>query len=292
MTRFQQIAEYERINRAFEKMFFPSVKRAIHSKVKEVINKIDSGGIDSAIRHLHTEFANNQIRIAVERLYRIVGMKHARLNYSRMLSEKGYSPNFQTKGFGLSDQWERFITNYFRRHLIEKITFDIARTTRDALLRVLIVANTEGWGADKTVDKLTDWPYERFQAARIVRTEVNRAANVGATANSESLEYQQVKEWISAEDFRVRGHNKKDHANHVLLDGQKIDAYDRFRDSVNGDLLEFPGDINASAASCINCRCKIAFTAKRDENGDLIPKKRSIVVIQPGQNPNRNTILI
>lgn len=295
MTRRQHIKEYERINRKFEAMFMPSIKRAIHYKVQQTIYHIEERGISAGIHYLQIDIGNVQLERSVTRLYQTVGMYWARKEYSRMLNEtgrKGHIPGMITKGFGFSELWHRFITDYFKRYLLEVITYDVATTTRDALLRVLIAANAAGWGVDQTVDKLKDLPFEKSQAAKIVRTEVNRAANAGSWANYLTLPYQCNKEWLSSEDHRVRGTSPKDHADHVALNGVKIDAEDKFTDPRNGDRLNFPGDVNGSAASVIECRCHDLFTAKRDKDGNLIPKRVSTVVIFPGDFRRPQTITI
>lgn len=202
------------------------------------------------------------------------------------------SSKIQTKGFGFNAAWTKFIEDYLQRFLIDKITFAVASTTREALLRALTRGVDSGLGVDGMIDTLKDWPYERFQAARIVRTEVNRAANVGAKAQAETGKYEQQKEWVAINDFRTRGHNPKDHASHVALNGTKIDAGDLFIDPRNGDKLQFPGDPNASAESTINCRCSAVFVNKRDNNGNLIPKRRSTAVTYPAQQRRVQNITI
>lgn len=285
MTRDQIISEFTRVNRKYESLYFPKVSKALASKKKDVIIKLNSGGIEYAKSWLSSDLGNTLLTDLVTDLYKTVGLRHARMNYSRMLNEngrKGHIAGMEVKGFGFNQIWTEFIVQYFRQYLLQKITYDVAATTRAALLGILATATTEGWSVDQTVDKVEGWN-ERYQAARVVRTEVGRAANVGAKANSDTLSYEQQKEWVSAHDFRVRGHKKSDHANHIKLDKTKIDAEDKFVDSVNGDQLDFPGDITASAASVINCRCMVVYTAKRDENGNLVPKRRSTSVIYPGQ---------
>ncbi len=194
--------------------------------------------------------------------------------------------------FGFNPTWTKFIVDYLNRFLIEKITFEVSRTTRDELLKVLNQAITEGWSIDETVKRIESLPFTKMQAARIVRTEVNRAANVGAKAQSSTFAFEQNKEWISAEDNRVRGLRPSDHANHVVLDGVTINEGDVFVDIRNGDRLEFPGDPRASAASTINCRCSVAYVAKRNAEGRLIPKRQTTTVIFPNQRVNRQIVTI
>jgi hypothetical protein len=279
--------EYERVNRKYEALFEPKIRRAIHSQVMRVRSVLEAQGIDGAIRLLNETMANPDMGEAVKDLYITVGKRHAQMTYSRLLHEtrrrKFNTPQLETKGFGFNSQWVAFITNYLDRFLLEKITIEISNTTRNALLHALTVGYMGGMSVDQQVDALKDWPYERFQAARIVRTETNRAANVGATAQADTSEYEQVKEWLSAGDWRVRGRNPKDHADHWGLNGQKIDAGDLFHDRVSGDYLQFPGDPKASAATTCNCRCQAAYTFKRDKNGNLIKKRKTTTVIYPSQ---------
>lgn len=290
MTRQQQIQQFERINRRFEKIFMPKVQRAIHSQVKAVIRELRSNGYASAKHYLSTHVGNEELTKVIKELYTKVGRRWAQITYSRLLPEvrgqKSRPLILQTKNFGFNSEWTNFINNYLKQFLLDKITFRVSETTRNVLLNVMTSATTEGWSIDQTIDRLQDWPYERYQAARIVRTETNRAANVGSTAQAETSKYEQQKEWMSADDNRVRGNpvnGKKDHADHWTLDGNKIDAGDVFHDIRNGDQLMFPGDPKASAASTINCRCKVSYTFKRDKDGNLILKRKTTSVIFPGQ---------
>lgn len=299
MTRAQQIQQFERINRRFERKFMPKVQRAIHAQVKEVIKDLRSDGFATARYNLLRSVGNEKLSKVIKELYTTVGRRWAQVTYSRLLIEERkekYRPlTLQTKGFGFNYEWTQFILNYLQQFLLDKITFQVADTTRNALLRALAVSVAAGMSIDQTIDKLEDWPFERFQAARIVRTETNRAANVGSTAQSETSKYEQQKEWMSADDNRVRGNpvnGKKDHADHWSLDGNKIDAEDVFHDLRNGDQLRFPGDPQASAASTVNCRCHASYTFKRDANGNLIPKRKTTTVIYPGQTRTRRTVTV
>lgn len=271
MTKEEIISKYVRMNRKFEIAFMPKVKKAIHVKVKDVIDDLRNHGYERAMSNLSSDVGNETMAMTINNLYRIVGVAHAKNTYSRLKHEE--------KGFGFNLEWTNWILNYLQQFLLEKITFKIAETTREALMKALQVGITAGLGVDGMIAQLEDWPFERYQAARIVRTEVNRAANVGAKAQAQTGEYQQQKEWVSVRDFRTRGHNPNDHANHVALNGTKIDEDDYFTDPRNGDKLQFPGDPQGKAESTINCRCQAVFVNKRDDKGNLIPKKRTNVFI-------------
>lgn len=262
----------------------PKVQRALHTQVQAVINDLPQG-YDYAMGQLRQTVGNDALNRVIRTLYKQVGTRHAQITYSRLLHD-------QQKGFGFNAIWTQFIEDYLKRFLLDKITFAVASTTREALLRALTRGVEKGLGVDGMIDTLKDWPYERFQAARIVRTEVNRAANVGAKAQAETGQYEQQKEWVAVKDFRTRGHKPQDHASHVALNGTRIDANDLFIDPRNGDKLEFPGDPNASAESTINCRCSAVFVNKRDNNGNLIPKRRTTVVTYPAQQRRVQNVVI
>jgi hypothetical protein len=241
----------------------------------------------------------------IEDLYQDVGLKFAGLQWKSLQQELRDAPksSFGTvfiskesiviKGsFGFNPTWSKFIKDFLQRFLLDKITFDVATTTRDTLITTLQDGIDRGLGVDQIVKELEDLPFSATKAAQIVRTEITRAANTGTMAAGETFQYEQNKEWISAQDRRVRGTDIHDHASHVALDGHKIDVEDVFIDPRNGDQLRFPGDPLASAASTINCRCSIALTAKRGANGRLIPKRQTTAVIFPNQRRTRQIVTI
>lgn len=294
MKRSQIKRQYVETNRKFEAMFMPSIQKAIASKTAQVRIHLRQGGFSEANEYLSRELTNEALTRVIRTLYSTIGRRHAQLTYSRLLKDRT-----QKKGFGFNERWTQFILQYLNQFLLQKITFEVNNTTRDALLKALAEGTEKGWSIDQMVDHLQHWPFERFQAARIARTETNRAANVGNKAQAETSEYQQQKEWISAQDFRVRGRKPKDHADHWKLNGTKVDEDDVFIDPRNGDRLMFPGDPKASAASTVNCRCVAAYTLKRDAQGNPIKKRQTTSVVFPGQQrrpvvvqPRRTTTVI
>lgn len=83
-------------------------------------------------------------------------------------------------------------------------------------------------------------------AARIARTEVHTAANIGSDEAARSTGVDIVKEWASTEDGRVR-------PTHDAADGQRREMDEPF--DVGGVSLDFPGDPKGPAREIINCRC-------------------------------------
>lgn len=85
-----------------------------------------------------------------------------------------------------------------------------------------------------------------YRTERIVRTEVNRAANWASLEGSKSLGMDMNKIWISA---FTKGSRKT----HMAADGQKVSLEERF--NVAGEMLLYPGDPAGSAENTINCLC-------------------------------------
>lgn len=284
--------EYVRMNRKLETKWFPKIKGAIQDKVSSLIVRLRKDGIHSGIEFLHQDTSNKMLADIVMKLYQNVGSVHARSSQRILMQEIGKSEgSYHSKRIGYAQQWIDFIQNYLKAFLLEKITFRINETTRDQLLAVLNEAVQKGWGVDETVNHLQDLPFVGYQAARIVRTEINRAANAGVLAQGVSFEYELQKIWISVRDSRTRGVNPKDHADHFSMDGQTVDFYEHFVDARSGNLLMMPGDPKVGPEDTVNCRCNFATRPKRDENGRLIPKKSNVYVEMP-INRNRQTVTI
>lgn len=91
----------------------------------------------------------------------------------------------------------------------------------------------------------------QYQAERIVRTESTLAANYATQQSALQIfpGSQMSKEWISAQDERVR-------FDHSQADGQIVKFNEFFL--VGGERLEYPGDPRGSAGNVINCRCSTA----------------------------------
>jgi len=297
LNRTLHIQQTALLQRKYESKYFPKVKAVIKSEIDRVKSAVQAHGIHAGMNYLHGQFHSKGLPGVIEGLYKDVGLKFAQRQWSMLQSELRSAPKsvevvMQLKGFGFNPTWTAFIKDFLQRFLLDKITFDVATTTRDMLINILQDAIDRGLGVDQIVKELDDLPLSETQAARIVRTEITRAANVGAMAAGDTFAYEQNKEWISAHDMRVRGYDPKDHASHVSLDGNKIDVEDVFIDPRNGDQLRFPGDPLASAASTINCRCAIALTAKRNASGRLIPKRQTTAVIFPNQRRTRQIVTV
>jgi hypothetical protein len=107
--------------------------------------------------------------------------------------------------------------------------------------------------------------FYKWQALRIARTETTFASAYAAMRAASKSNFEMTKEWVSAKDDRTR----KDHR---LENGQIVDFNDPFIMN-DGSQLQYPGDPKGKPGQVINCRCTIAFKAKKDKDGNIIFKK-------------------
>lgn len=241
---------------------------------------VETYGPEGAMSRLNNDIVNNGISKEVNDLWIQVGLFHANRTY------RGLVKTEQKATLGFNAQWTATIQEFLRMFLIDKVLFKSSETTKNMLLNVISEGIKEGWGVDKIVDELENFDGLRYQAARIVRTEVNRAANLGVKTGADSFPYEQNKVWISVHDFRTRGANPDDETDHLRMDGQTVPFDAKFTDPRSGEQLDFPGDPKASPGDTINCRCTHAIVGQRDQRGRLIPKSR-ITVIREFNRPQR-----
>lgn len=123
--------------------------------------------------------------------------------------------------------------------------------------------------ADITLNLQRQFGWYKYQALRIARTETTTATNYATVLASQNSEWVQVKKWISVQDARTR---RPPHSiyDHLDMNGQTVDEFAPF--FVGGENIEFPGDPKAKSGNTINCRCKIVFLLKEDEDGLPIRK--------------------
>jgi hypothetical protein len=186
-------------------------------------------------------------------------------------------------GMGRAETWLLYVQDWLRQHGLQMVV-TITGNSRALYLRIANEAIQEGLdqglsAEDVTkliVERLQDegYTYARYRARRIARTETNRATNEGHMQGARALPFEVTKVWISAKDNRTR-REPRDEWDHWVLDGAVVDYDIPFKArSRNGQEIEvrMAGDVEAPAGFTINCRCRVAFEGKRDQNGNLIMK--------------------
>lgn len=148
------------------------------------------------------------------------------------------------------------ISDWVHKFLAEKAN-GITGTLK-AALKEIVVAGANG---DKSISEIGQDINNRFksksayEAYRIARTEVHGAASAGVDAGARATGLDLKKQWLSAEDGRVR-------EAHSQADGQTVGMDESF--TVDGEKMRFPGDPYGSAGNVINCRCTTLYIPTED----------------------------
>jgi uncharacterized protein with gpF-like domain len=147
-------------------------------------------------------------------------------------------------------------------------------SVHQTLIESIIKVIADGYENNLSVAEITRNLQNKFgwfksQALRIARTETTTATNLATVLASQNSEYQLQKTWISSQDNRTR-RPPKSMFDHYDMNGVTVDAERPF--FVGGEELDFPGAPNGASGNIINCRCKVVFTIKEDEDGLPIRK--------------------
>lgn len=258
-----------------EAPFIKPVALAIKSQIDKVIAVLQSQGVHAAKIANERILMNEELYKPISDLYKVFGLYQARkttlqINRSARAAE-------QKAGFGTDQNLLQAIISYLKQFIFSRVVIPITQTTRDLILQTIIKGEQEGWGISKMVAELGNTDITVSRAYTIVRTESQKAMQYGQQVASRNSRWQTVKEWISAHDNRTR-------TSHRIVDGMKVDEHERFpvpiiRKGIQQgvDLMLGPGDPHASAGNVINCRCTMVTIAKRDENGRLVLKPKTMV---------------
>lgn len=264
------LLQYHRANRKFERKYLPKIEKALNGVVSSLIGDIRKSGIFKAMTDLSTQLWSDELTKPLLAVYKDVGLFHATQTYRRIKSEIGQ------KQLGRSEQWIADVNRILRETLLQFSVVGTSETLRNHLLLVLRDGIEKGLSVDEMVALLSDSQFTKYQAERIIRTEVGRAANTAVGVASESFNVEMDKEWFAFRDLRTRGVNRKDKKDHYHMDGQTVDYYADFTDPRSGEKIAYPQAPGGSAAMVINCRCTWAAIPKRDANGMLIRKSNQI----------------
>lgn len=263
----------------FERQHLKAIFKALHDQIQPVVKLLRQQGIEAAANSLDTVEINAHLAAPIRDIYSDVGLYFA----NKTIHDLRQSSKEEKAGFGFNLEFLQAILNYFARYLLNKAVLPISETTKNQILEVLNKGVSEGWGAEKIANELESPELLLWRARLIVRTEANKAMNYGQLLGESKSEWESMKIWIAANDHRTRH-------SHREVDDVTIDFKDRFHvpiyQTVGGvrgktkgirmqtgvDLMSGPGDVHASAGNVCNCRCTLAFKAKRDENGRLIRK--------------------
>lgn len=228
----------------------PVFNQALESQIQPLYVKIME---TSDIRDIEVPPLDNQpIQDAYQRLYLTVAVPFAmRKRRQWKKSQKADDDEI------FEDLITREALIYLEKHAGMTITA-VGDTSKELIRQLLTELTPEildsGMGGGQAQTMLRDriqsaWhEMKYYRTERIVRTEVNRAANWGSLEGTKSLGVEMNKVWMSA-------FVKDSRDPHKAADGQKVDLYDDFE--IGGEHLQYPGDPKGSAWNTINCLCGI-----------------------------------
>jgi len=258
--------EVTRMQLRLQSKYKPKIERALRNQVEKFIEK-------------RSELWNEELLLVFAKLYRETVLVFANFQYKRLkqLSEK------QTMGFNAV--WTQEVNEWLSMNGLQLVS-TVSNSQKERILAIINNAIQEGveqgFGSDvvttNIVSRLREFGKigQGFIAERIARSETMRAANIGHMKGANAHNFYVKKEWIAAKDNRTRRQERGDEFDHWDLDGQQREMDEVFFQlGRTGKIAnaQQPGDAEAPAAFTVNCRCTIAFEAKRDSNGRIIMKR-------------------
>jgi len=260
MTQAEQnkyFYEWHKFQQRYEKYYEKKFTAALKVQVAAFLKTQDVMAIPSF--PIYTVLVN---------LYKTVGLRWARISKLSMTKATGQ--------MGFNERIVELMRQYYGIDLLNDAE-DITAYTKQVIQKILSDAAITGASFDDIVRQITtSSELGPMRARRIARTETVTAANGAAMIYAQTSGNVMEKVWISVKDKRTR-HNAW--ANHVSIDGTKINIEEPFllKSQKLGDIFMMqpgvrkqPNGLAVPAAEIVNCRCVVAFNAKRDSQGRII----------------------
>ncbi len=251
-TRQQYLKNQQIIAARLAVAYIPKVYAALHKQIGAAVKAVQERGVMAAQGNIHGDILGGDMAAVLLSLYADAAKQAA----------KKFRPTMKA-GFGDNPDFIQAVIDYFKKYLLNKVVIKINETTTSFINSVLDEAVQKGWGVDETVKRLEETDIPQQRARVIVRTESVRAMNYAQLLAADQTNFEMDKEWLAVHDKRTR----LSHSNHGGIDGEKVPLDMPFS---NG--LFFPGDPDGPAKEVIQCRCTLAYIARRDANGRLIRK--------------------
>ena len=245
--------KWSRFQQRHENAFTKAFKKALQAQVKAFENSRDPFLIPSY-----------PIYTALKELYSKVGplwANEVRKDIRGKTITKAQSP------MGFNENIIELMREYFGIDLLNDAEL-MTRYSREVIARVLSDSLPEGLSFDQIVAKLVVHPeFSAMRARRIARTETVTAANGASMIYVRQSKAKWNKVWIAVKDSRTRH-------NHRNVDNTTIDIDTAFKlpdaEMMQPGARKQPNNLAVPASEVVNCRCTVAFEAKRDASGRLI----------------------
>jgi len=249
---------WSRFQQKYEKYFEKKFTQALQAQVKAYIKTQDIMSLPVF-----------PIYDTLVQLYKTVGPAWAR--EARRESFK-YDDSFTGGQLGFNERIVQLMQQYYGIDLLNDSNLMTAYS-RQVIMKVLADAAQTGASFDDIVKQLLKHPeFNAMRARRIARTETVTYANGAAMIYAQNSGNEMEKIWIAVRDNRT----SHDH-NQVNGQTKPIDEAFSLVNAKYGEINMMqpgvrsqPNGLNVPALEVVNCRCTVAFRAKRDRNGRII----------------------
>jgi len=244
-----------------ERKFYPAVLKALDENRHRII-ELAKDNDPRLVRQLAEQKLNkDKLRVVVEKLWMNIGTTSAVKVEEMIRKAKGKSERIvygMKKTNGGEQRWNSRMQHYVRERTewkVEKMVSTQLEMINGVIDDVLQVAIDKGLGVVEARKRLVEAlkgdefvMIEKWQARRIVQTEVGQAQNTGSWVAAQENAEGVRKEWLTSGDESVR-------ESHVLF-GSLGPQEMSYHYAPN---LLYPCDPNGEAEEIINCRCVITY---------------------------------
>lgn len=183
-----------------------------------------------------------------------VGTISAGVAYRDVKTEKDFDPlDF------LQSIWREKIRKYAQQYAY-RISNELSLTTKKTIQQAI----GEGKEMKLNNTQLKEYILEKTsavnesRAANIARTESTSASNYGKNVGAESYFSDTAQTGYKYWVHLVSEHPR--HSHEIMAEQKPIPMNQKF--NVNGELMDYPGDINASAKNRCNCKCTVNYISE------------------------------
>lgn len=247
--------QWHRFQQKYEKQYEAKFRKALQLQVDAFIKTRDLMMIP-----------NIPIYTVLNDLYKTVGPAWVRQTMKGMTKATGQ--------MGFNERIVELMRQYYGIDLLNDAQ-GMTDYTRQVIAKILSQAAQEGWSFDRIVQELRVAPeLNAMRARRIARTETVTSANQAAMLYAQTSGNIMDKIWIAVRDARTRH-------DHAAVDGTRLPIDDPF--SLNNrtaglvqmmqpGVRQQPSGLAVPADEVVNCRCTVAFRARRGADGRLLSR--------------------
>lgn len=250
--------KWHKFQQKYEKYFESALTKALQEQVKAYIKTQDLMSVPVF-----------PIYDTLVRLYETVGPA-----WAREVRVNAYKANdtLPTGQVGFNERIVELMRQYFGIDLLNDANL-MTFYSRQVIQSVLSKAAQTGASFDNIVKQLLAHPeFNAMRARRIARTETVTAANGAGMIYAKTSGNEMEKIWIAVKDNRTRHDHKQIDATLLPIDTpfNLVNAKYGEVQMMQPGVRTQPNGLAVPAVEVVNCRCTVAFRAKRDSNGNIV----------------------